>query len=354
MKAVVFYEPGGVEKLTYEEQFPQPEMKEDEVLVRVKATSINHVDVWIRKGIPAYHAPMPHIGGCEGAGIIEKVGARVTQWKIGDEVIISPGQPCFECEYCRMGEESTCVQFKLFGGHTQGAFAEYAAVPAKHVIPKPKTISFEDAAAFPLAYLTAWHMLIGRAKLRPAETVLILGASSGIGTAAIQIAKLFGARVIALSSSEEKLAQCKKLGADEAIDYGVGKSVENTSFPTHDFYEKVKELTGGRGVDVVFEHVGPATFDKSLKSLCKNGRLVFCGSTTGPEVKVDLRYIFSRQLNIMGSMLGTRNELLHVTELVALGKLKPAIHSVHPLKDVSKAETIMESRQVFGKLVIKL
>ncbi len=264
MKAIVFYEPGGVDKLKYEETYPEPEIKEDEVLVRVKATSINHVDVWIRKGIPAYHAPMPHIGGCEGSGIIEKIGARVTQWKIGDEVIISPGQPCFECEFCRMGEESTCVNWKIFGGHTQGAFAEYAAVPAKHVIPKPKTISFEDAAAFPLAYLTAWHMLIGRAKLRPAETVLILGASSGIGTAAIQIAKLTGARVIALSSSDEKLAQCKKLGADEVIDY-----------VKEDFYEKVKELTNGRGVDVVFEHVGPATFDKSLKSFVQEWEIGF-------------------------------------------------------------------------------
>jgi len=341
MKAIVFYEPGGIDTLKYEENYPDPQIQENEVLVRIKATSLNHLDIWIRNGIPAYKAPMPHIGGCDGAGIIERMGSQVTGFKIGDEVIISPSQPCFQCEFCRMGEESTCLNFKIFGGHTQGAFAEYAVVSSTHVFPKPKSISFEEAAAFPLVYQTAWHMLINRAKLRPGETVLILGASSGIGTAAIQIAKLVSAKVIVATSSDRKLALCKELGADEGIDYTQA-----------DLIERIKGLTQGRGVDVVFEHVGPATFDKSIKSLSKNGRLVFCGATTGPEVKIDLRYIYSRQLNILGSMSGTRNELLRITELVSQGKLKPKIHSIHPLKEIKQAENIMESRQVFGKLVL--
>ena len=343
MKAGVFFEHGNVDKIQVINDFPVPAISPTEVLVKIKAAGLNHLDIWVRMGAGAYQTPMPHIGGCEGSGIVEQVGEFVTQFNPGDEVIISPGQPCFTCEYCRSGEESTCSNWKIFGAHTQGAFAEYASVPAMHLIPKPKTLSFEKAAAFPLTYMTAWHLLLGKARLKAGETVLIVGASSGIGTAGIQIAKLTGARVIAGTSDESKHSLCRELGADEVVD---------TKDPL--FSEKVRALTGGRGVDVVFEHVGPATFEQSLKSLDKNGRLAICGVTTGPVTNLDIRLLFSRQLEVHGSMLGTRNELIKLAGLMEQGVLEPRIHTVLPLAQLAEAQSMMESRQHTGKIVIQI
>lgn len=340
MKAVVFHEHGGPEKLVYQD-VPTPLPGEDEVLIRVKACSINHVDVWVRQGIPAYKIAFPHISGCDVAGTVETVGKNVTGINRGEKVFVAPGLSCFRCAYCLSGQDNMCIAYKILGAHTNGGYAEYVTVPAINVLTMPNTLRFEEAASFPLAFLTAWHMLITRAGLKAGQEVLVLAAGSGIGTAAIQIAKLAGAWVIAAAGRDEKLSKAKALGADEVINYG-----------REDFSNKIREFTGGKGVDVVFEHVGPETWEKSLTSLAKNGKLVTCGATSGPEARTDLRYIFSRQLSIIGSMMGTRSELLEVTKLMEIGKLKPVIDSVFPLKEARKAQERMLERNHFGKLVL--
>jgi NADPH:quinone reductase-like Zn-dependent oxidoreductase len=340
MKAVVFHEHGGPENLIYQD-VPTPAPGEDEVLIRVKACSINHVDVWVRQGIPAYKTTFPHISGCDVAGIVESVGKNVTGINRGEKIFVAPGLSCFRCAYCLSGQDNMCISYKILGAHTNGGYAEYVTVPAINVLTMPNTLRFEDAAAFPLAFLTAWHMLITRAELKAGQEVLVLAAGSGIGTAAIQIAKLAGAWVVAAAGRDEKLAKAKALGADEVINYG-----------REDFSNKIREFTGGKGVDVVFEHVGPETWEKSLTSLAKNGKLVTCGATSGPEAKTDLRYIFSRQLSILGSMMGTRSELLEVTKLMEIGKLKPVIDSVFPLNEARKAQERMMDRSHFGKLIL--
>jgi NADPH:quinone reductase-like Zn-dependent oxidoreductase len=340
MKAVVFHEHGGPEKLVYQD-VPTPTPGEDEVLIQVKACSINHVDIWVRQGIPAYKTVMPHISGCDVAGFVEAVGPNVTGINRGEKVIVAPGLSCFRCAYCLSGQDNMCIAYKIVGAHTNGGYAEYINVPAINVLPMPGTLRFEDAASFPLAFITAWHMLITRAELKAGQEVLVLGAGSGIGTAAIQIAKLAGAWVIAAAGRDDKLEKAKALGADEVIHYR-----------REDFSNKIREFTGGKGVDVVFEHVGPETWEKSLTSLAKNGKLVTCGATSGPEAKTDLRYIFSRQLSILGSMMGTRSDLLEVTKLIEIGKLKPVIDSVFPLREARKAQERMLERNLFGKLVL--
>lgn len=340
MKAVVFHEHGGPDKLSYEE-VPVSKIAADEVLVKVKACSINHLDIWVRQGIPAYKTQLPHISGCDIAGIVEKVGEKVEGIRPGDEVVVAPGLSCFKCEYCLSGNDNICTSYKIIGAHTDGGFAEFAKAPAINIIPKPENLSFEEAAAYPLVFLTAWHMLITEAGLKPGQAVLVLGAGSGIGSAAIQIAKLAGAFVIATAGAEDKLKKARELGANEVINH-----------EKEDFSKKAKEITGGRGVDIVFEHVGPATWDKSILSLAKNGTLVTCGATTGPEIRMDLRYVFSKQLSILGSIMGTRADLLEVTRLMSRGRLKPVIDSVYPLKEARTAQERMLERKNFGKIIV--
>ncbi|MDO8644451.1 MAG: zinc-binding dehydrogenase [bacterium] len=334
MKAIVFSEPGGIEKLKYVEDFPKPVPKKEEVLLAVKAASLNHLDIWIRNGIPSYGSVMPHISGCDIAGVVEGTG---------EEVIVSPGLSCGNCEFCQKGRENICKSFTIIGAGPNGGFAEYCVVPKKNLIPKPKNLSFEEAAAFPLTFLTAWHMLRTRAQLTKGQTVLILGASSGIGVAAVQIAKLTGATVIATAGSVEKLEKIKKLGADHLLNHR-----------EEAWDKKVKELTQGVGVDVVFEHIGPVTWEKSIKSIKKGGTLVTCGATTGPVAETDLRYLYSRELSIHGAIMGTKKELEEVTQHVARGNLKPVIDSVFPLKEIAAAQKKMESREFFGKIVISI
>lgn len=340
MKAVVFHEHGGPEKLIYED-VPTPQPGDEEILLRVKACSINHVDIWVRQGIPAYKTTFPHISGCDVSGVVERVGRNVTGVQRGEKVFVAPGLSCFRCAYCLSGQDNMCISYKILGAHTHGGYAEYVTVPAINVLTMPNMLSFEEAASFPLAFLTAWHMLITRAGLTAGQEVLVLAAGSGVGTAAIQIAKLAGAWVIAAAGRDDKLEKAKVLGADEVIHYR-----------REDFSDKVRDFTGGKGVDIVFEHVGPETWEKSLTSLAKNGKLVTCGATSGPEAKTDLRYIFSRQLSILGSMMGTRSELLEVTKLMEIGKLKPVIDSVYPLRDGRKAQERMLDRNNFGKLIL--
>ena len=340
MKALAFHEYGGPEKLVYEE-VPTPIPGEGEVLIRVKACSVNHVDIWIRQGIPAYKTTFPHISGCDVSGVVEAVGRDVTGLRKGEKVFVAPGLSCFRCAYCLSGQDNMCITYKILGANTNGGYAEFVTVPAVNVLTMPNTLSFEEAASFPLVFLTAWHMLITRAELKAGHEVLVLAAGSGIGIAAIQIAKLAGAIVIAAAGRDDKLQKAAALGADEVINYR-----------REDFSNKIREFTGGKGVDVVFEHVGPETWEKSLTSLAKNGKLVTCGATSGPEARTDLRYIFSRQLSILGSMMGTRSELLEVTKLMEIGKLKAVIDSVYPLKDGRKAQERMLERNNFGKLIL--
>ncbi len=339
MKAAVLREPGGPEVLKIED-IKRPEPGKGEILIKVHATSVNHLDIWIRKGLTAYGTKYPHIPGADIAGIVEEVGPNVQGFRKGDRVFVDPGLRCFSCEYCLSGNDNICRTFGIIGATINGGYAEYAIVPAINVLRLPDSIDFKTAAAFPLTYQTSWHMLIERAGLRAGETVLIIGGASGIGIAAIQIAKLTGAFVIATGGDEKKLEVIKAQGAD----YVINHSKES-------IYERVKTIKP-EGVDVVFEHVGPATLMDSLRSMKKGGRLVICGATTGPEANIDLRYLFSRQLSILGSIMGTRAELVKITSLVEKGLLRPVIDSIFPLEEVADAHRKMENRKIAGKIII--
>ena len=340
MKAVVFHEHGGPEKLQYEDR-PEPQIKPDEVLVRVKASSLNHLDIWVRQGIPGYQIPLPHISGCDVSGQVERIGSQVKGVKVGQKVFVSPGLSCGTCDECKAGRDNLCPSFGVFGAKTDGGYAEFVAVPGRNVIVIPASLTFEQAAAFPLVTVTAWHMAVTLAGLRAGETALIMGAGSGVGSMAIQIAKYIGAKVITTVGSEDKVKRALVIGADEVINHTTG-----------DVAKRVLELTGGRGVDVVIEHIGPQVWEPCLKSLAKSGRLVTCGATTGPKAEIDLRYLYSRSLTLKGSYMGTKAELLEAAKLVGAGKLKPVIDHVYPLKDARAAQEQMLSRNLFGKLVL--
>ncbi len=341
MKAVRFHAFGGPEELVYEEA-QMPSAGSGEVVIRVKACALNRLDLWVRAGIPAYQIQLPHISGCDVSGIVEALGEGIESVKIGSRVFVAPGLSCFKCPDCLSGSDHLCETYQIFGAGPDGGYAEFAKVSAKNIIPIPDHLSFETAAAFPLTFLTAWHMLISRAVLRPGQDLLVLAGGSGVGSAAIQIGKLVGARVIATASTPEKLVLAQEMGADVLVDY-----------TKDDFSKEVARVTDGRGVDVVFEHVGPATFGKSLRSLARQGKLVTCGATTGPKVDLDLRYIFSRELTVLGAKMGRRSELLEVARLVASGKLKPAIDSIYPLSETRAAQEKMQSRDVFGKILLR-
>jgi len=340
MKAAIFYQHGGPDVVRYEEAI-EPSLSAGQVRVRVKACALNHLDIWIRQGIPAYAVPLPHIGGCDVAGIVERVGTEGGGSAPGDRIFIAPGLSCWRCEFCLSGRDNLCLSYRILGAQVDGGMAEFVTVPAVNVIPIPGSLSFEQAAAFPLTAMTAWHMLFGLAKLQPAEDVLVLGAGSGVGSMAVQMAHAAGARVFTTVGSEDKIARATALGAEEVINH----AQENIA-------ERVKSLTGGRGVDVVIEHVGPATWEHSVRSLAKGGRLITCGATTGPTVTIDLRYLYMRQTTLMGSMMGTRAELVDAAKWMGAGRIQAAIDSVMPLKEVRAAHERMNDRKLFGKIVL--
>lgn len=342
MKAVVFSEHGGPEVLRYTE-VPAPTIGPDDVLVHVRACALNHLDIWIRRGLPGISIPLPHILGSDIAGEVVEVGKEVSGIRTGEKVVLSPGICCGHCEQCAAGKDSQCRDYTLFGYMVPGGYAEYVRAPTVNVISMPLYLSYEEAAATPLVFVTAWHMLITRAGLKPAEEVLVLGAGSGVGSAAIQIAKVAGARVIATGGTDEKLAKARELGADETILHS-----------KQDIAAEVKRLTNRRGVDVVFEHVGEATWEKSIRSLAIGGRLVTCGATTGFEGKLDIRYLFSRQLSILGSYMGSKAELLSVMELVRRRAVKPVLDKVFPLAEAADAHRRLENREQFGKIVLRV
>jgi 2-desacetyl-2-hydroxyethyl bacteriochlorophyllide A dehydrogenase len=340
MKAVVFHEHGGPERLTFED-VPRPKIGPHEVLVRVKACALNHLDIWVRQGIPAYRIALPHISGCDVAGVIEEVGGEVVDRKPGERVFLSPGVSCWRCEFCLAGRDNQCVSYKILGAHVDGGYAELVKAPAVNAIPIPGSLGFEQAAAFPLVSVTAWHMLFTLGGLRPGETVLVMGAGSGVGSIAIQFARAAGAKVITTVGAEEKVAKSKALGADEVILHTKEKIAS-----------RVKELTGGRGVQLVIEHIGPQVWEQCVLSLAKGGRLVTCGATTGPEITLDLRYLFSRELTLRGAYVGRRADLLEAAKLIADGKVKPVVDQVLPLKEARAAQELLLNRKIFGKVVL--
>ncbi len=342
MKAVVFHEHGGVDKLTYTDM-EKPIISPYEVLVKVKACALNHLDIWVRQGLPGVEIPMPHILGCDVAGEVAEVGMEVKNFRPGDKVLIAPGIRCRKCVSCITSNDSMCNSFKIMGFQVQGGYAEFARAHVDNIIPISHKLSFEEWAAVPLVFLTAWHMLITRGQLKPGENVLIHAAGSGIGSAAIQIASLAGARVITTARGKEKLEKAKQLGADEIIDYS-----------KEDYKERVLSMTNNKGGDLIFEHIGPDTWEKNLQCLAKGGRMVVCGATSGPKVTLEIRFLFMKQHSIIGCYMGSKKELLDVLNLVELGRLKPVIDSIFPLKEAASAQQKMLNRENFGKIVLKI
>jgi NADPH:quinone reductase-like Zn-dependent oxidoreductase len=341
MKAVVFHQHGGPEVLEYTDR-PDPSFNAGQVLVEVKACALNHLDVWARKGLPGIQIPLPHILGNDIAGIVRSVGELVTWVKPGDEVMLHPGVSCGHCIECLSGRDNLCREYAILGYLRDGGYAEFVAAPGVNVIPKPKSLSWEEAAALPLVTVTAWHMLVTRANVQPGEDVLVHAAGSGVGSIAIQIAKLRGARVIATASTDDKLAKAKELGADDVLNYS------NAGWP-----KEVRRLTNKKGVDVVFEHTGAATWPGSIASLKTNGRLVTCGATSGYAAETDIRQVFYRHLTILGSFMGSKAELLEAMKFVVAGKIKAVVDLVLPLQDARRAHELMEDRAQFGKIVLR-
>ena len=342
MKAVRFHRHGGPEVLQYEDA-PDPVPNADEALVRVKACALNHLDIWERNGLPNVEIPMPHISGSDIAGVVERVPEEELRFAKGDEVIVNPGMGCGRCDRCLSGKDDQCKDYTIIGYKVDGGYAELARVRRDHLVKKPAGMSFEEAASFPLVFETAYHMLVTKARAGPGDVVLVLAASSGVGSAAVQVAKLLGAKVIATAGDPEKMEHARRLGADYVVDHR-----------KDDLLSEVRRITGKRGADVVVEHVGKATWAGSVKALAKGGRLVTCGATTGAEVTMDLRYLFSRELTLYGSYMAGMGELLEVVKLFEQGRLKAVVDSVYPLERAADAQAKMEGSRHFGKIVLKV
>lgn len=340
MKAARIHQHGGPEVLLYEDA-PEPKIKANQALVRVRACALNHLDLFIRAGWPSLHLAMPHIPGADIAGEVVETGELCERVHTGQRVLLSPGLSCRQCPQCVSGGDNECTRYTVFGLGVDGGYAEYVAAPEYAVIPIPNDLAFEEAAAAPLVFLTAWHMLFERARLQPGEDVLVLGASSGVGSAAIQLAKLFHCRVIATAGGERKLELARRLGADHVIDHY-----------QQDIAAEVKKLTDRRGVDVVFEHVGAATWQKSMQSLAPSGRVVTCGATTGHDVNIDLRFLFNRQQALLGSFMGTLGDLYKVLQFVFRKQVKPVIDRVYPLAEIRAAHERMEKQEQLGKIIV--
>jgi NADPH:quinone reductase-like Zn-dependent oxidoreductase len=338
MKAVRIHQFGGPEVLMYED-VADPQPRRDQVLVRVRACSVNHLDIWVRKGLPG--VKLPHILGSDVAGEIVEVGEYVSGFKVGQRVVLSPMHYCGHCEKCEAGLQNQCREFTVLGNAVDGGNCELIAATAANVIPIPDSLDFNQAASVPLVFVTAWHMLVGRAGVHPGQTVLVLGAGSGVGIAAIQIAKMFHCRVITTAGDEKKMAKGRELGAGFAINHYNQK-----------ISDEVRKITNKEGVDIVIEHVGAATWDESLKSLKSSGTLVTCGATTGPNVGIDLRHLFARQLSLLGSYMGTMGELHEVLKHVFAGRLKPVLDRAFPLSEIRAAHEYLEKSQMFGKIVV--
>ncbi len=340
MKALVFDDHGGPEVVQLRE-VADPEPGHGQVRVRVAACGVNHLDIWVRAGMPGV-GPMPHILGSEVAGTVERLGSGVEGLNVGETVVVLPGRGCGHCEFCRAGREQVCPRYRVLGNQRQGGYAEFVVVDADDCyVVREDQWSLVEWAAVPLVFQTAWHMLFDRAGLRPGDRVLVESGGSGVGTAALQIAKLAGASVAATAGGESKRRRLVALGVDLAIDHSLGQ-----------VRTAVREWTGGRGVDIVVAHVGGETFNESLASLARGGRLITCGATAGPKVQLDLRFLFTREQTISGAYLGTRSDLESVVQLVGQGKLKPIVDRVFPFEEYGQAMMRLTEREVFGKVVL--
>jgi NADPH:quinone reductase-like Zn-dependent oxidoreductase len=337
MKAVRFHQHGGPEVLKYEDA-PDPAPQRGRAIVRVHACALNRLDLWERGGADRLVLPMPHISGADVSGVVEAAGGGHVP--VGTRVMLQPGLRCGVCLACREGRDNQCVRYDVLGLQSDGGYAELVSIPTENLIPIPDNVDFVHAAAFPLTFLTAWHMLVTKAGLRRGETVLVLAGGSGVGQAAIQIARHMGARVLA-TSARDKAEQTGALGAELVFDHYSG-----------DFSRNVREATNRRGVDVVFEHVGEATWERSVRSLATGGRLVTCGATTGAHGAIDLRHLFARQLSLLGSYMGRFSDLRAVAPLLFDGTFSPVIDQVFPLSDAAAAHRKLEQRGQFGKIVL--
>src|SRR5260370_18671365 len=340
MKAVRMHEFGGPEVLRYED-IREPQLRKDQVLVQIKACAMNHLDLWVRKGLPG--VKLPHILGSDVAGEIVEVGEYVSGFKPGQRVLVAPMHFCGHCVKCVAGLQNQCRAFAVLGNAVDGGNCELIAVPALSVvrIPDSSGLDSNQAASVPLVFTTGWHMLTGRAAIRAGKTVLVLGAKSGVGIAGIQIAKLFHCTVIATAGDDRKAELARELGADHIINHYKQK-----------ISEEVRRITNKEGVDIVMEHVGPATWDESVRSLKPAGTLVTFGATTGPQVGIDLRFVYSRQLSVLGSYMGTMGELHEVLKHIFSGRLKPVVDGTFPLQEIRAAHEYMEKSQMFGKIAI--
>ena len=341
MKAVVLLRHGGPDVLELAD-LPTPEPGPGQVRVAVRAVGLNHLDLWVRRGGPAFHLEYPHRLGSDVAGVVDLVGPGVEDLAAGTRVVVSPGLSCGACRACLSGRDNLCPRYGILGETRSGGYCQYVVVPRQNIAPYPGELSFPEAATSLLTFLTAWQMLVRKAQVQPGETVLVQGAGSGVGVAAVQIARLFGARVIATAGSDAKLERLRQLGADEVINY-----------QTQDFVAEVKKLTDQRGVDVVIEHVGGETFASSIKATVTGGRVVTCGATSGPKPAIDLRHVFFRQISILGSTMGSKGDLLEVLTHLTAGRLRPVVDRVVPLAEAAEAHRLLESRTVFGKLALE-
>ncbi len=333
---------GEVEVLRYGE-IAAPEVEAGQVRVAVKAVALNHLDVWVRKGVASPKLPLPHILGCDIAGVVEAVGAGVEGVKPGDSVVLNPGVSCGRCERCLDGQDNLCPQYQILGEHRWGGYAELITVPAANVLPKPTNVGWAEAASLPLTFLTAWQMVVDKLQVRPGEDVLVMAAGSGVSVAAIQIAKFYGARVIATASSEEKLAKARALGADETVNY------------THpDWFKEVRRLTGGKGADAVVDHTGALYWEGVIKATAWGGRISLVGASSGYEAPTPLSHIFYRQLSIFGSTMGSKSRLFPILKWIGQGKLKPVVGATLPLAQAAEGHRLLEERQVFGKVVLEI
>jgi len=342
MKSVFINQHGDESVLQYGD-LPEPVASPGKVLVEIKACALNHLDLWVRHGLPALKLPMPHILGSDISGVVAAVGPAISHVTVGQEVIISPGVSCGHCEHCLSGFDNNCREYGVLGEHVHGGYAQFIVVPAQNLVPKPPNLNFIEAASFPLTFLTAWHMLVANCEVRPGDWVLILAAGSGVGVAAIQIAKLHNATVIAAAGSDAKLEKAQKLGADFLINY-----------EQQNFREEVRKLTDKRGVDIIFEHVGEKTWEDSIKSLANGGKIVTCGATTGYRAVTDLRYVFFKNLRIFGNIMGSKSEVLRIAEFFKMGKFRPVIDRVLPLTEAREAHRILANREQFGKVVLEI
>jgi NADPH:quinone reductase-like Zn-dependent oxidoreductase len=343
MKAIVVRTHGDLEHLEHTD-VDDPTPGPGEVLVEVRASGLNHLDVWVRRGVPGYTFPLPLIPGNDVAGVVTGLGAGVEETgslTVGDEVLLAPAVSCGWCAACASGRDHRCREYEILGEHRDGGWAEQIVVPRANVLPKPANLSFAEAASLPLTFLTAWHMLTDRAALRPGETVLIQAAGSGVSSAGIQIAKLWGATVIATAGSEAKLTRATDLGADHVVNY-----------KDDDVAKRVREITAGRGADVVFDHVGVDTWKSSTRALGWHGRLVICGATTGTQVELNLGHLFFKSQSLLGSTMGSRGELIELLGHVEAGRLRPVVDRTLPLSEAREAQRLLEAREIFGKVVL--